>query len=109
MSREKGNAAESLTCKHLESLGYEIVERNYYSRFGEIDIIAKHKEVYHFIEVKSGLDYERAIQNITPKKLRRFINTVDVYIKAHGLTCNYQIDAAIVYDGVCELVESITL
>ncbi|MEA3523243.1 MAG: YraN family protein [Campylobacterota bacterium] len=109
MSRAVGDKAETLTCKYLTEKGFEIIERNFYSRFGEIDIIAKHGDVLHFIEVKSGLDYERAVQNLTPKKIGRIVKTSDMYLKKHALTCNYQIDAVIVYDGNCEHLESITL
>lgn len=109
MSRAKGNEAERFTCKHLESLGFEMVTCNYYTRFGEIDIIAQKDGVLHFIEVKSGLDYERAVQNMTPQKIARILRSVEVYLKHHGLTCTYQIDAAIVTEGTCTLIESITL
>lgn len=109
MSRAIGDKAEELTCKYLLENDFEIIERNFYSRFGEIDIIARRGDVLHFIEVKSGLDYECAVQNLTPKKIGRIIKTSDVYLKKHALTCNYQIDAVIVHDGVCEYLESITL
>jgi len=109
VSRAVGDAAEELTCKYLLENGFEIVERNFYSRFGEIDIIAMRNDTLHFIEVKSGLDFERAVQNITPKKIGRILKTSDVYLKKHALTCKYQIDAVIVVDGVCEYIESITL
>lgn len=109
MSRAKGGDAERFTCKHLESQGFEILTCNYYTRFGEIDIIASKEGVLHFIEVKSGLDYERAVQNMTPKKIARVLKSAEFYLHRHGLTCNYQIDAAIVAEGACTLIESITL
>jgi len=109
VSRALGDKAEELTCKYLRENGFEIIERNFYSRFGEIDIIAKRNDVLHFVEVKSGLDYERAVQNLTPKKIGRILKTSDVYLKKYALTYNYQIDAVIVCDGVCEHLESITL
>ena len=109
MSRAKGNIAEGKACDFLESNGFSIVERNFYSRFGEIDVIASKDEVLHFIEVKSGLNFESAIQNITPKKLSRFTKTVDVYIKKNTLNVDYMIDALIVSHEGMELVENITL
>ncbi|MEA1920697.1 MAG: YraN family protein [Campylobacterota bacterium] len=109
MSRAVGDEAETLTCHYLLQNGFEIIERNFYSRFGEIDVIARKSDVLHFIEVKSGLDYERAVQNITPKKIAKILKTVDVYLKKHALTCNYQVDAVIVSDGECVHIESITL
>ncbi|MBA1432987.1 MAG: YraN family protein, partial [Epsilonproteobacteria bacterium] len=41
MSRAKGDVAEERACAYLLENDYAIVERNFYSRFGEIDIIAK--------------------------------------------------------------------
>lgn len=109
MSRSKGNVAEELAVKYLYDNGYEIIERNFYSRFGEIDIIALKDEVLHFVEVKSGEDYEKAIQNITPTKLSRLIKTGDVYMKKNGTNLDYMYDALIVVDDECWFVENITL
>jgi putative endonuclease len=53
MSRAKGDIAEELACGFLLERGFFIVERNFYSRFGEIDIIASKDDTLHFIEVKS--------------------------------------------------------
>jgi len=109
MSRAKGNLAESRACEFLLENDFSIVERNFYSRFGEIDIIALNGEVIHFIEVKSGVDYETAIQNITPKKLSRIIKTMNVYIKKNALNIDYMIDAVIVTPKKIWYVENITL
>ena len=109
MSKAKGNLAEDKACQFLDENGFMIVERNFYSRFGEIDIIASKDEVLHFIEVKSGLDYESAIQNITPSKLRKFIKTVNVYIKKNALDVNFMIDAVVITPKNIEIIENITL
>ena len=58
MSRAKGNIAEEKACEFLYDNGFSILDRNFYSSFGEIDIIATKDDVLHFIEVKSGDDYE---------------------------------------------------
>lgn len=109
MSRRKGNLAEQRAVEFLEENGYMIVERNFYSRFGEIDIIASKDEVLHFIEVKSGLDYESAIQNITPRKVSRLIKTLHVYIKKNSLHVNFMVDAVIVTPKSIEIVNNITI
>ena len=109
MSRAKGNLAEDKACKFLEEKSFLIIERNFYSRFGEIDVIASKDEVLHFIEVKSGSDYESAIQNITPTKLSRFIKTCNVYLKKNSYDGDYMIDAVVVTPSSIELVENITL
>jgi len=109
MSRAKGNLAEDKACEFLLNSGFFIVERNFYSRFGEIDVIATKDEVLHFIEVKSGLDYESAIQNITPQKLSRLIRTGDVYMKKNTLDVDFVYDAVVVTPKEIEFVENITL
>ena len=48
-----GARGEERAAKHLESLGYTIVERNYRCRHGEIDIIARENGDLVFVEVKS--------------------------------------------------------
>ncbi|MFT5835458.1 MAG: putative endonuclease [Sulfurimonas sp.] len=109
MSRAKGNLAEDKACRFLDENGFMIIERNFYSRFGEIDIIATKDEVLHFVEVKSGLDYESAIQNITPRKLLRLLRTGDVYMKKNSLDVDFMYDAIIVTPQDVELVDNITI
>ena len=109
MSRAKGNIAEDKASKFLQDKGFMIIDRNFYSRFGEIDIIATKDAVLHFIEVKSGLDYELAIQNITPRKLSRFIKTISVYIKKNSLNADFMIDAVVVTPKKIWHIENITL
>ena len=109
MSRAKGNIAEDKASKFLQDKGFMIIDRNFYSRFGEIDIIATKDAVLHFIEVKSGLDYELAIQNITPRKLSRFIKTTSVYIKKNSLNADFMIDAVVVTPKKIWHIENITL
>jgi len=57
-NREKGELGESIAAEFLVKLGYEILERNYTIRGGEIDLIAKDGETLVFVEVKtrSGSD-----------------------------------------------------
>ena len=109
MSRAKGNLAEDRASKFLDDNDFTIVERNFYSRFGEIDIIAVKDEVLHFVEVKSGLDFESAIQNITPSKLNKFIKTVNVYLKKNSLDVDFMIDAVVVTPKDIQLIDNITL
>lgn len=109
MSRDKGDLAEDRACAFLDESGFMIVERNFYSRFGEIDIIASKEDVLHFIEVKSGLDYEVAVQNITPNKLRKLIRTGNTFLKKNSLDVDFVYDAIIVTPQRVELVENITI
>jgi putative endonuclease len=78
---EKGRSQEKRACSYLKDKGYEILNRNFYSRYGEIDIIAKQQQTIVFIEVK----YRESTRLTTPeeavdyKKRRRIIKTADYY------------------------------
>ena len=48
-----GNMGENIAAKYLEQHGYNISDRNYHSRYGEIDIIAEKDEYIVFVEVKA--------------------------------------------------------
>jgi len=107
-SREIGNIAEDRAVKFLEDNQYKIVDRNFYSRFGEIDIIAVKDEIYHFVEVKSGESFE-PIYNITPAKMKKIIKTMNFYLKKNKIILPYQIDAIIVKNEEIEIIENLSL
>ena len=70
MSKEKGDFAEKRAISFLEDSNFKIIETNFYAKkLGEIDIIAKKDNIYHFCEVKSASDYESAVNNLTISKL----------------------------------------
>ena len=52
-TKTHGVFGEDYTVKYLKKHGYKILERNYHSRFGEIDVIASKKGVLAFVEVKT--------------------------------------------------------
>jgi putative endonuclease len=108
MSRALGDIAEEKACAYIQDLGFQIIERNYTLRGGEIDIIAIKDEVLHFIEVKSGSSYS-PLYNITPKKLQHVINTAHRFMQKKNLDLQFQIDAICVQGEGCEMIENITL
>lgn len=113
MSRQKGNVAENLACDFLQANGFEIVERNFFARFGEIDIVAKKNGILHFIEVKSGKNFHPA-QNITPQKLNKILLALNRYIATNNITLPFCVDAIIIqYSNFCppqiDMIENISL
>ncbi|MBQ7623973.1 MAG: YraN family protein [Clostridia bacterium] len=50
--KASGNEGEKLAAAYLKKKKYKIIALNYFSRFGEIDIIAENKGVVAFVEVK---------------------------------------------------------
>ncbi|RAX57785.1 hypothetical protein CCZ01_04885 [Helicobacter monodelphidis] len=108
MSRQKGNIAEEKAAQFLQQKKFKIIERNFYTPFGEIDIIAEKKKILHFVEVKSGESFE-PIYNITPIKMQRIIRSLEFYLSQNGITREYCVDALIVCGEKLELIENITL
>lgn len=88
MNRRKvGSQYEQMAVLYLEGAGYEILERNYRCRFGEIDIIARSKEknldVLVFVEVKyrSSSRFGSPFEAVDYKKQQRIIQTANYYMK----------------------------
>ncbi len=106
MSRAKGAIGEDRAIRYLNKNGFRVIERNFYSRFGEIDVVAFKEGVLHFIEVKSGIG--EPIYQITPRKLSRITKTVEIYLQKRKIKFDWCIDALIVTDEV-ELVENVTM
>jgi putative endonuclease len=74
---EFGALAEYLTCITLEAAGMHILERNYHSRFGEIDLIVLDDDTISFVEVKArrSTRYGSAAEAVTPRKQQRIQKT----------------------------------
>ena len=110
MSREKGDFAEKRAISFLTDLNFMIIETNFYAKkLGEIDIIAKKDDVYHFCEVKSAQTFELAVQNLTKSKLSKIKRSVDYYLQIKKLDVAFCIDAIIVNDDGIEILENITM
>lgn len=90
-----GLAGESSAEHYIRQLGWTILENNYHSRFGEIDIIAKDKNEIVFIEVKTRTNttYGLPHESVTPQKLKRIQKTALLYLLQHRLEkVNYRFD-----------------
>ena len=79
--KEKGRAGEEIAARYLEEHGYEIVERNYTVRGGEIDVIAKRDGALVFVEVKTRTDVtEGASLAVDEKKIGRLVRCAERYL-----------------------------
>lgn len=81
--RTKGFEYEELSKKYLINQGLEYIESNFYTKFGEIDLIfLENSEVLVFVEVKyrSSNRYGVSLEAINYQKQKRMINTGNVYI-----------------------------
>ncbi len=84
--------------KLLRKKGFTVLEQNYHSRFGEIDVIAQNKDYILFVEVKTR-DSDSLIhpfEAITPAKQRKIRLTAGMYLEQHRITQQPRFDAAAV-------------
>lgn len=94
-TRKTGHLAENLATEALKKKGYQILENNFSNRFGEIDIIAKDKNTYVFVEVKAkkGITFGAPEEMINPQKLKRVQNMATIYLKGKTLPCRIDVVA----------------
>ncbi|MBU0483168.1 MAG: YraN family protein [Proteobacteria bacterium] len=105
MTRERlslGRRGEELACAYLQSCGYKIIERNYRSRLGEIDLIAEEAGVLVFVEVKtrSNLNFGHPLEGIGPLKRRKIVVVAQEYLASTN-----RVDINCRFDAVSVLVE----
>ena len=79
---ETGRIGEDISVKYLEQIGYTIIERNFECRQGEIDIIAKDKNEYVFIEVKtrSSVSYGKPKEAVDTTKKKHIYRSAEYYV-----------------------------
>ncbi len=79
-----GSKSESLAARHLQKIGYKILERNYRNKLGEIDIIAKEKGSLVFVEVKARKSdrFGPPKLSVTLDKQRKISKTALYYLKS---------------------------
>lgn len=72
-----GQAAENIAADFLRDKGLEILERNYLRRLGELDIVARDRDVLVIAEVRTRATdrYGGAAASVDPGKQRRLIRT----------------------------------
>jgi putative endonuclease len=86
-TRTLGAQGEDLGVSYLKKSGFKILEQNYRTVFGEIDIIAQDKDYLVFLEVKlrSSRDYGTPGEAINFYKKQRIIKSALSYIKAKNI------------------------
>ena len=103
-----GDRGEKLAAKYLIRNGYEIVEKNYRSPYGEVDIIAKRGDILAFIEVKTRLTdtYGSPSEAVGSDHKRRYVRAAKSYISAHGCDAVVRFDVIEIYRGEINHIEN---
>ncbi|MCX5749913.1 MAG: YraN family protein [Candidatus Saganbacteria bacterium] len=97
-SKILGNIGEDLACGLLIEMGWKVIERNFRSNHGEIDIIAKDEDILVFVEVKSYTyrSFYKPVFSITQYKKKSLIHAARTYIMLNGvkgINCRFDVIA----------------
>ena len=94
--KKKGRLGEDLALRFLVRNNYKILQQNYYSRWGEIDLIVWDRELEElvFVEVKTRSSNkfgypEEAVDGV---KFKRIVKTANIYLQKVGYHKNYRFD-----------------
>jgi putative endonuclease len=84
--QQYGEASEALAARMLRKRGYRIVETNYRTHLGEIDIIARDGDTIVFVEVKARQSerFGGPKWAVTPRKQRKISMVALYYLKTTG-------------------------
>ena len=108
--QELGRIAEDHAGRYLRSKGYRIVERNYRTPRGEIDIIAEHRKTLVFVEVKSRTSTEDfdPRDSVTPGKQHHIMLAAAAYLRNRDRVTRFDVvEVAITPEGRVEKIDVI--
>ena len=90
-SKILGDEGEQIAYDYLLSLGWQIIERNFHSSQGEVDIIAKDREFLVFVEVKnySFASFGTPVGAIRAAKKKSIIHAAQTYLQKKGISDVY--------------------
>ena len=104
-----GQQGEDLACKYLKKHCYKILERNFRCPLGELDVVALHKGVLVFIEVKARntLKYGRPADAVDEYKQQKLKRLAELYINMHNkLNMHARFDVVEVLGGEVNLIQN---
>jgi len=103
-TKRLGEKGEEAALRHYLNQSYKIVEKNWRTKLGEIDLILRKKDLLAFVEVKSSgmhSDYH-PLENITEEKIKRLNSLINFYLSLHHKTLSkikkIRLDAALVWE-----------
>ncbi len=100
-----GKIGEDIATKFLVKRDFVLLERNYWKKFGEIDIIFRKNGKIHFVEVKTvsretvpdeKIDEYRPEDNIHSAKLKRIGRTIEAYLHEKDTNEDWEFHAVII-------------
>jgi len=106
----KGYEYEEIAKKYLLKNNYKIIEQNFISKFGEIDIIAIKDGIIAFIEVKGrkNVDFAFPREAVAIYKQKRIITSAKYFLLKKGyddIQCRFDVIEIILDDKVLDHIE----
>jgi len=97
-AQRRGRWAEGLTALYLRLTGHRVIARNYKTKVGEIDLIARRQNILSFIEVKARADADAAAEAITLRQRQRIQRASEMFLIQNPAfqTCDIRFDVALV-------------
>lgn len=94
-----GEWGEQIAAEYLMKKGYEIIQRNYRTRFGEIDIIVSDSKYIIFAEVKTRKNSRFALarEHVTSAKIERILKAAEEFLQQEKQTKQPRFDVIEVY------------
>ncbi|OGC98742.1 hypothetical protein A2701_01485 [Candidatus Amesbacteria bacterium RIFCSPHIGHO2_01_FULL_47_34] len=88
-NRKTGEKAETAVGNYLENKGYELMVRNFRTRYGEIDLICRDGNLTVFVEVKAkkGLQFGSPEEMFTSAKYRQVRRMATAYLEGREVPC----------------------
>jgi putative endonuclease len=78
-----GLSAETRAAAFLMAKGYRILAKRFRTPYGEIDLVARRRNVLVFVEVKARATLDDAAYAVTPRQQRRIIDAAQAWLMAH--------------------------
>ena len=108
LAQARGASGEDSALRYLTGLGYLILDRNFKTRGGEIDIVARDDQTTVFVEVKrrETTGHGAAASFVSPSKMRKVVGAARIFAARHGLSeslIRFDIVAIDVIDGRVQL------
>jgi putative endonuclease len=86
-----GLSAEARAAAFLMAKGYRILAKRYRTPYGEIDIVARKRNLIAFVEVKARANLDDAAYAVTPRQQARIIDAAQAWLMAHPEHAEYEL------------------
>jgi putative endonuclease len=78
-----GLSAESRAAAFLIAKGYRILAKRFRTPYGEIDLVARKRNLIAFVEVKARASFDEAAYAVTPRQQQHIVNAAQAWLMAH--------------------------